>query len=221
MRRTVQPELLDSDAGTAAEVAAGLADLRMVNRRFGGSSTTSALLLRVCRERDLKCVSLLDVGGASGDVAESAARSLGDNGIKLRTTILDRSRSHLDGRFPAVVGDALALPIADSSFDVVGCSLFLHHLEPETIRQFAAEALRVARVAFVANDLRRHPLHLALVYAGMPLYRSRLTRNDAPVSIRRSYTVVEMMDILRQTRAARVEISRHYLFRMGIVAWKA
>ena len=79
----------------------------------------------------------------------------------------------------------------------------------------------MTRVAFVVNDLRRHAMHLALVYSGMPwLYRSRLTRHDGPVSVRRSYTEEEMSEILKRTPAARVEITRHYLFRMGVVAWK-
>ncbi len=70
------------------------------------------------------------------------------------------------------------------------------------------------------NDLVRHPLHLSLVYAGLPLYRSRLTRHDAPASVRQAYTPEEMQTLLAQTRAARVEIHRHYLFRMGVIAWK-
>jgi hypothetical protein len=70
------------------------------------------------------------------------------------------------------------------------------------------------------NDLVRHPLHMALVYAGMPLYRSRLTRHDAPASVRQAYTPEEMQTLLAQSNAARVEIHRYYLFRMGVVVWK-
>jgi hypothetical protein len=58
------------------------------------------------------------------------------------------------------------------------------------------------------------------VYAGLPLYRSRLTRHDAPASVRQAYTPEEMQVLLEQTRASRTEIHRHYLFRMGVIAWK-
>jgi hypothetical protein len=70
------------------------------------------------------------------------------------------------------------------------------------------------------NDVVRSPLHLALVYAGLPLFRSRLTWHDAPASVRQAYTVEEMREMLASTPAARVEISSHYLFRMGVIAWK-
>jgi len=82
------------------------------------------------------------------------------------------------------------------------------------------EGLRVCRRAVIINDLIRHPVHLAMVLAGSPLYRSRLTRHDAPASVRQAYTIDEMRDMLRGTTAARVEISRHYLFRMGVIVWK-
>jgi hypothetical protein len=82
------------------------------------------------------------------------------------------------------------------------------------------EALRVCRVAVLINDIVRHPLHLALVYAGLPLFRSRITRHDGPVSVHRAYTPQEMRTLLAQSSAERTELYRHHLFRMGVTAWK-
>lgn len=221
MKRTVVAELLDSDAGSQAEVAASLADLRRINRWFGGASTLCALLERVAARVGRQELSLLDVGAGSGDIAEAAGVYLAQKGITLSATLLDLSPTHFrNGNSPKVAGNALALPFRDASFDVVACSTFAHHLEPEQIVQFANEALRVARVAFVINDLERHPAHLALVYAGFPLFRSHITRHDGPASVRRAYTASELESLLRQSNASSVELSRHYLFRLGAIAWK-
>ena len=220
MRRKVIPELLDTDAGTPAEVAGSLADLRFFNRFFGGSATMTALLAKVAAHTKKRQLSFLDVAGASGDVARAAQQALAGIGIELKPVLLDRSPSHLANGFPGIAGDAFRLPFADSSIDCVGCSLFAHHLEPSEIVRFVNEALRVARHAVVINDLRRHPAHLALVYVGMPLYRSRLTRHDAPASVRRAHTVQEMTNYLHLTAAVKVEISSHYLFRLAAIAWK-
>jgi hypothetical protein len=103
----------------------------------------------------------------------------------------------------------------------VSCSLFIHHLPPDEVVRFVNEGLRVCRAAVLINDLIRHPAHLGLVYAGMPLYRSRITRHDAPASVRQAYTLDEMNDMLRRSEASRVEISRHFLFRMGVIVWKS
>ncbi|MBZ5721849.1 MAG: methyltransferase domain-containing protein [Acidobacteriia bacterium] len=220
MKRMVIPELLDTDAGTPVEVRDSLADLRLVNRWFGGAATTEWMVERVVRRLNARTLSLLEVGAGSGDVPETVRRHLEQRGVQLEFTLLDRVASHLNGHPRAVVGDALSLPFADSSFDVISCGLFTHHLSPEELVQFANEALRVSRQAVLINDLIRHPLHLGLVYAGYPLYRSRLTRHDAPASVRQAYTLEEMRELLRQTTADEVEIHRHYLFRMGVTAWK-
>jgi len=221
MKRIPIPELLDSDAGTDDEIAGSLADLRRINRWFGSIRTVTQLIQKVAALTGRTKLSFLDVAGASGDIAAAASKALQQRGISLSVTILDRNPSHLNGNFNTVVGDALALPFQDKSFDLVACSTFVHHLEPEEILRFANEALRVARVAVLINDIRRYWLHLGLVYAGFPLFRSRLTRHDAPVSVRRSYTPEELLEILSKSSATRIEISRHYLFRMGAILWTA
>jgi ubiquinone/menaquinone biosynthesis C-methylase UbiE len=221
MKRVVVEELLDSDSGTPREVAGSLKDLRMFNSWFGGVHTMSSLLLRVARKRGLEHISWVDVAGGEGYVATRTQRSLARSGISSQPVILDRAATHLGNSHPAVCGDALALPFRDNSFDAVGCSLFLHHLEPAEIVRFVREGLRVARHAFLIQDLQRHPLHLALSYLGMPLYRSRITRHDAVASVQRAYTVEEVRKILAPiAAAANIEIKKFFLFRMGVIVWK-
>ena len=221
MKRTVIPELLDSDAGTPSEIAASLSDLNRINRWFGGIATTRALVERVTRHLGTRSLSLLEVAAGAGAVPAAVTAAFAKTGTQIEVTLLDRASSHLkNGDRRAVAGDALALPFSDNSFDLVSSSLFVHHLAPDEVVQFANEGLRVCRAAVLINDLVRHTAHLGLVYAGLPLYRSRLTRHDAPASVRQAYTINEMRDLLRESRAAQVEISRHFLFRMGVIAWK-
>lgn len=220
MKRVVVPELLDTDAGTREEVEGSLADLRMFNQRFGGIHTTTETLRKIAQQRRLTKILWLDVAGGRGDVAALARRSLSPYGIDSEAVILDRAPTHMNGSQASICGDATHLPFADSSFDAVGCSLFAHHLEAPDIERLAREGLRVARHAFFIHDLIRHPLHLALAYAGFPLYRSRITRHDAPASVRRAYTVEEMRAMLQSAGANDLEIQTYFLFRMGAIAWK-
>lgn len=223
MQREVVPELLDSDGGTPGEVEGSLADLRMFNRYFGGVRAMSALLRDVALGLRLKEMKWLDVAGGAGDLATLTQRSLHSSGIALDPVVLDRARSHLNGAQQNVCGDALALPFRDQAFDVVSSSLFIHHLEPAELVAFAHEGLRVARYAFIINDLIRNPIHLALALAGRPIYRSRITRHDAPASVRRAYTTDEIRKILasRQIAAPRISVQTFYLYRMGVIVWKA
>lgn len=221
MRRKVIPELLDDDAGTASQIATALIDLRHINDWFGGTRTTIALLRRIASESNLRQLSLLEVGSGAGDVPLAARRKLLRQGIDLRVTLLDRSRSHLPANGTAsVAGDALQLPFRDEAFDVISSSLFAHHLEPDMLRRFCGEAVRVCRRAVLINDLTRSPLHLALVYAGLPLFRSHLTWHDAPASVRRAYTPAEIRQMLAGLPLRQLDISSHYLYRMGVLLWK-
>jgi ubiquinone/menaquinone biosynthesis C-methylase UbiE len=220
MRRVVVPELLDSDSGTPQEISDSLADLRWLNRNFGGISTTTRLLHRVASQIGLKRVSFLDVAGASGDVAAGSRAELQEMGIGMEVTVLDRSASHLNSDMASVVGDAFHLPFRNNAFDVVGSALFIHHLEPEQIVEFANECLRVCAHACIINDLRRGYFHYLTAYAGRLLYKSRITTHDSVASVRRAYTRDELREILESSKAATIDFSDHYFSRMGVVLWK-
>jgi ubiquinone/menaquinone biosynthesis C-methylase UbiE len=221
MQREVIDELLDDDLGTPREIAASLVDLRHINDWFGGTRTAIQLLRKVAQDSGVHKLSLLEVGSGAGDVPAAAQRALGKEGIALTITLLDRVATHLPSNgTAATVGDALRLPFRDNSFDIVGCSLLAHHFDPEMLVQFARESLRVSRRAVVINDLIRSRLHLVLTYLGLPLFRSRITWHDAPASVRRAYTRTEMRQILQNVCNCRIEVSTHYLYRMGIVLWK-
>jgi ubiquinone/menaquinone biosynthesis C-methylase UbiE len=224
MKRVVIPELFDTDSGAPAEVATAISDLQHINQWFGGIAVTQSMIAQVARTLRCSSLSLLEVAAGGGYVPQAASTRMRKLGVELRVTLLDRATSHLKNGFgngtSAVAGDALALPFADGSFDLVSCCLFAHHLEPPELVQFVNEGLRVCHAAVIINDVVRDPIHLALVYLSLALYRSRFTRHDAPASVRRAYTVDEMQQMLRQTTAARVEIERHPLFRMGAIAWK-
>ncbi len=95
--------------------------------------------------------SVLDTPGGTGRFAALAA----GEGRKL--VLADLSRAMLvEARAtgaPRVQADALALPFADASFDLVLCMRFLFHVPPELQPRVLAELARVSR-RFVAVDVR-------------------------------------------------------------------
>jgi ubiquinone/menaquinone biosynthesis C-methylase UbiE len=227
MQRVDAAEILDSDACSPADVEATLRDLGRVNRWFGGVATTQRMVERAVLASGAKNLSLLEVAAGSGELPEIVRERLARRGITVDVTLLDRARSHLPvGNHAAgnhsVVGDALALPFGDDAFDLVSCSLFAHHLNAQQLAQFVCEGLRVSRQAVLINDLVRHPLHLALAFAGYPIMRSRVAWLDGLTSVRRAYVPEEIRSLLAPalSQEARVEISRNYLFRMGVIVWK-
>lgn len=222
MRRRPTHELLDTDSGTAREVADSLADLRWFNRWFGGIATMRQMLQKVVQRTGGRKFTLLEVASGEGYIPQVLRRKFADSGVELEVTLFDRVPAHLpaNGSFRKIAGDAVNLPFRESSFDLVCCSLFVHHLDEEAAVIFVREALRVSRAAVLIHDLIRNPVHLALAYAGVPLYRSRLTRNDAPASVWQAYTVEEMKQFAQRAGALHVETRQQVMFRMGVIAWK-
>jgi ubiquinone/menaquinone biosynthesis C-methylase UbiE len=238
MQRVDAPEILDSDACSPADVEATLRDLGRVNRWFGGVTTTQKMVERVAQISGVRHFSLLEVASGSGEVPETVRQRLARRGIALDVTLLDRAWSHLPSGNRAggnhagrnhlsgshgVVADTLALPFGDGAFDLVSCNLFAHHLNAQQLAQFVREGLRVSRKSLLINDLIRHPLHLVLAFAGFPLMRSRVAWLDGLTSVRRAYVPDEIRSLLASAfsqAAAQVEISRNYLFRMGVIVWK-
>lgn len=224
MQRVDTPEILDSNQCPREEVEKSLNDLSRINRWFGGVSTTRKLIERVAAVTGQRKFSMLEVAAGFGEVPSLAARQLAHKGIQLDVVMLDCVRSHLLPGRRSVVADALVLPFPDGAFDLVCCSLFAHHLQPLDLTRFVREALRVSRCAVIINDLVRNPMHLGLVYAGFPLMRSYVSRVDGVASVRRAYVPKEMRQMVALAGSdgstPKIEISRHYLFRMGVIVWK-
>ncbi|MGA3349113.1 MAG: methyltransferase domain-containing protein [Candidatus Sulfotelmatobacter sp.] len=234
MQRTDAPEILDSDACSPEDVLSALRVIASVNRRFGGIATTQWMVERVAGKTGLKHISLLEVGAGPGELPEIVRQNLAPRQISLDVTLLDLARSHLpringtaansSKSNQAIVANALALPFIDGAFDLVSCNLFAHHLNPQQLKQFMREGLRVSCCAVLINDLVRDPLHLALVCASYPLMRHRVAWLDGLTSVRRAYVPAEIQKLITEEFPAdarpQIEISRHFLYRMGIILWK-
>jgi SAM-dependent methyltransferase len=238
MQRVDAQEILDSGGCSVRDAQGALAVLGRINRWFGGVATTQKMVERIAQATSVRHFSLLEVAAGLGEVPAQVSAEVARRGITLDVTLLDRARSHLPNHhlvanrnrangnhFPrngGVVADALALPFGDGAFDLVSCSLFAHHLNTCALAEFVREGLRVSRRALLINDLVRHPVHLALVYASFPIMRSRVAWLDGLTSVRRAYVPDEIRSVLASAFSSelQVELSCHYLYRMGIIVWK-
>lgn len=209
--RSTELELLDRPGNDPAWLAGNLADLRRVNRWLGGVRLTLQGLERMTGDlRPGDAIRILDVATGSADIPAAMARWARQRRLQAWILATDQSAEilRLAERSGASlvefsIADACRLPFADDSFDIVTCSLVLHHLDPDEAVSMLREMSRVARLGIIVNDLVRSWTG----YAGAWLFshaltRNPLTRNDAPLSARRAYTRREMGVLL-----ARAELS--------------
>lgn len=212
---------MDRPIDATDELERNLADIEFANRWLGGI----APIRREVRRHGARTI--LDVGSGSGDVAHALVRDGRRRGVDLRATCLDRSaemiaiarrRTGNDGALTFVWGLGEALPFGDAAFDVVTCTLALHHFEPPAARELLREMRRVARVTPIVGDLVRSPLALGAtwLYARVTT-RNRLTRHDAPLSVRRAYDPDEALALARDAGWRAPRVRREPFFRMTLV----
>ena len=228
MRRSEAEELLDRDGHDPAELTANLQDILTVNRLAGGVATVlrhlPGLLSQSPRGRP---VEILDLATGCGDIPLSLAAWADRQQRPLHLTVTDRSpeilaeaRRTLAG-VPGVtftVCDARAVPMPERSFDVVLCSLSLHHFAPGEAIQVLREMDRLARTGFILNDIRRCLAGFVAAWAASRVAtRNRLTRHDMPLSVLRAYTPDELRALLRQAGIHGASVTTHPLFRMAAV----
>lgn len=195
--RAPAEELLDGVLAPG-EAEASLADIERIHRLLGGRPIVRRhlvpLLLAVPSARPV----LLDLGSGSGHVNRALSAELARRGRELVTVDLDRQLLHarLSAKGRSVAADALRLPLADRSVDVVSSTLFLHHLDAVSVAALLRESARVARFAVSALDLTRHRVPLAVnALLSRLVYRSPITRHDGRASVLQAFTIPELRAI--------------------------
>ncbi len=222
-RRRRGIELLDEPGVPPDVTTRSMADVERSNFLLGGASAALAELEPVFAELP-KCATLLDVGTGTADIPAAARGAAARRGVTLRTIGFDISPV-LVARYRrrndyTVRGDALRLPFADDSIDVVMCSQVLHHFRDDDARQLIAEMNRVARTRVVISDLRRSFVAAGgLWLASFVLNFHSVSRHDGVVSIMRGFLPEELAELVKSVTGRKEVVRRHPVFRVT-TSWK-
>lgn len=167
-----------------------------------------------------KPLRVLDVASGGGDIALRLCAKAGHARIAIEILGLDISTVAVEyarGRAQAAaapiafeVHDVLREPLP-GGFDVVMCSLFLHHLAAadatRLLRSMAAAAGRIVLV----NDLRRSRIGYLLAHmACRVLTRSPVVHVDGPRSVAGAFSLDEIAKLCNSAGLAPVRIARRW-----------
>jgi 2-polyprenyl-3-methyl-5-hydroxy-6-metoxy-1,4-benzoquinol methylase len=211
--RILKPELLNS--ASPDERRLNLRDLVRINRWLGGRFIFRGLLARIAHPSEP--LSILDVGAASGDMGAAIRRSHPHTTV----TSLDCRISHLEAAAgPRIVADAFHLPFPQKSFDVVFCSLFLHHFDDAEVVELLRTFWARARRAVVVIDLERKPLGYYFLPLTRPLFGWQpITVHDGCVSVEAGFRADELDRLARDAGLPGVRVRRHQPWcRLSLVA---
>lgn len=175
----------------------------------------------------LHAVSVLDLGtgggGFLGHLRQQYEASPNQPllvGLDRSSFALNKAKRWQDSGIQWLCGDAMRIPLADESVDVVSCSLFLHHFSEAGAADVLREAVRVARRGVIVGDLSRSRLAWIVTWVGTRLLsRSRLFHVDGPRSVRAAYRAEELADIARRAGLVGADVVSQFPFRL-LLTWR-
>ncbi len=224
-----EPELLDAlDDVPPPLLAHNLRDIRRVNRYLGGTAVVFAHLPALLADvPHATPITVLDVATGSGDIPRALVRWGRRHGRDLRVVATDvagdvlavaRRETADEPRIVVEAADARELPYRDAAFDVVICSLALHHLSRGDAVRSLREMGRVARRGVIVNDLTRSwGGYVGAYLLGLLTTTNRLTRHDAPLSVLRAWTPAELRDMATEAGLEVITITGHLWNRVALV----
>lgn len=223
MKRSLDKEMMDL-AGLPARLLEGdLKNLRTINRVLGAARGVLGCLDRYVEKNRMTGFSLLDVGAGSGDLSARIAAWARRKGVSARIVALERDpvaaqmARRLAARWPEISvlrADGFSPPFPLRSFDFVFVSQVLHHFSESEIIVLLKTWAGLARKGIIVSDLIRHPL----AYGGIRLLtafsRNVMTRTDAPLSVRRAFTMAEWRRLFERAHIGEFRLRPFFPFRL-------
>jgi len=162
---------------------------------------------------------LLDIGTGLADLPWRARETARRRGLTLHTIALEGAFSLISAARHRVnmpiCGNALALPFADRSVDVVLCSQLLHHFDHDRGVALISEMDRVARHRVIISDLRRSWIAAAgFSLAAFALRFHPITRHDGRLSVLRGFTEGELGGMVVTATGLQPAIRRRLGYRL-------
>ena len=207
-QRRREPEIMDRDDLDEALHVQALRGLERINR-WSGSARILWPSIRACAaaagSRPLR---VLDVATGAGDVPIRLWHRARRAGVPLQIDGCDRSPRAVAhaARRAAEAGAEIRFFAWDARsgpppelYDVVTCSLFLHHLDEEEAVAMLRRLGAAARRLVLVNDLRRGAAGMVFAYLGTRLLSaSPVVHADGPRSVAAAFTCAEARALARR-----------------------
>ncbi|MGZ5002918.1 MAG: methyltransferase domain-containing protein [Chthoniobacterales bacterium] len=200
-----EPEWMDRPDATPGDLEGALRSLRGLNRYFGSYRLVRHFLRRWIKRGDEMRV--LDLATGSGDIPRLIVDHAGTVGAKVKITALDFQPTTVaiakrwsadcpEIRFQAA--DALNYE-CEERFDIVICSLALHHFSLEDAVKLLRKCREMSRRFVLVADLcRGFPCTVGVYLLTALVFNDAMTKNDGRVSAARAFSFDELRDLARR-----------------------
>jgi len=208
MKRQFNPaelELMDRPQPVSAELESDLENVRELNRWFGSYALISMFLSRWIKPGGR--LHVVDLATGSGDIPRLIAEYGRKIGAQLQIDALDRQSATLEiakrlsARYPEITfveGNLLEWK-ATEPYDLVLCTLALHHFSDNDAVLVLQRCRELSRKFVLVSDLRRGWLvTIGVQLLTETMFREPMTKYDGRLSAARAFSFSEMNQLARR-----------------------
>ena len=222
--RSSAPEIMDDFAMEGEILRDALDKIAKINQLLGGNQLTlrgvQDLIATIPNQTE---ISIIDVGCGNGDML----RTLADYGLKnqlnFKLTGIDanaftmnhaRELSNHYSNIKYRCEDVFGQDFAELKYDIVLCTLTLHHFKDDEILVLMTVFNDNSRIGIVINDLHRSALAYRLFQALCFVFRlNAMSRDDGLVSILRGFKKNELVYFSKKLNLKNYKIQWKWAFR--------
>ena len=222
--RSQEPELMDDFSMEGEVLRDALDKIASINQILGGNKLTlqgvKSLIVKVTTSQSIKIV---DIGCGNGDML----RTLADYGIKNQLSFnllgIDanaftiKHAESLSQNYPNIsylCEDVFSEDFKNVPYDIVLCTLTLHHFKDDEILQLMSVLQKNATIGIVVNDLQRSAISYRLFQALCFVFGlNAMSREDGLVSILRGFKRNELASFSKKLQFKNYTIQWKWAFR--------
>lgn len=222
--RTNQAEIMDNFELGGEELEKVLKDLENINKWLGGNKVTLSGIKKIQRENPQEQEwNIVDVGCGNGAMLREIAQWGKKNNIELRLTGVDANihaisiAKRLSENYPNIefkAMDVFSEAYRQQNFDIVLCTLTLHHFTDPQIIKLLKLFHGQAKYGVLINDLHRSKIAYRLFQVFCTVFiRNEIARKDGLTSILRGFKKSDLERFSAKISPSQAEIKWKWAFR--------
>lgn len=222
--RTDKPEIMDDFAMEGEILRDALDKIAKINQLLGGNKLTlqgvQDLLPGISKSKEIVIV---DVGCGNGDMLRTLADFGLKNNYKLRLIGIDANKftishaqklSEKHTNISYSCQDIFSESFQELKYDIVLCTLTLHHFKDEEIIQLLGMFYKNSNIGVVINDLQRSAIAYRLFQALCFVFQlNDMSREDGLISILRGFKKEELINFSNKLNFSKYKIQWKWAFR--------
>ena len=208
--RSSEIEIMDDFTMEGILIRDTLDKIEIINRFLGGNTVTIKGLKNLIKNQSKnKTITIVDLGCGNGDILRDVAKFGRKNNYSFKLIGIDAnlaaieyakelSKEYSELSFKTI--DILSEDFKKESYDIVLCTLFLHHFKNEELISFLKTTIEKATIGVVVNDLHRHKLAYYLFKLIGFFIKNKMVRQDGLISVLRAFKRKDLENISTQIK---------------------